>query len=171
MFVAARQIAPKVLALVGGAIDEGVDGLEPQGPQATLVAGLEPSGDLFGGPSFRKTIPDAIIESVSFGKGVIAVTQGASNDTENAMSDAFRKTIADESPQRRIFLEYGFTPPAQLIGSGGVKRRITPAGQGVAAQFPRYGGFRSLKRPGDGADRAAGRPHDGDLVSFLVQQM
>ena len=58
MFVAARQIAPKVLALVGGAIDEGVDGLEPQGPQATLVAGLEPSGDLFGGPSFRKTIAD-----------------------------------------------------------------------------------------------------------------
>src|SRR3979490_3276797 len=89
VFVAARQIAPKVLALVGGAIDEGVDGLEPQGPQATLVAGLEPSGDLFGGPSFCKT-------------------------------------IADESPQRRIFLEYGFTPPAQLIGSGGVKRRITP---------------------------------------------
>src|SRR6266403_2726923 len=84
---------------------------------------------------------------------------------------SFRKTIADESPQRRIFLEYGFTPPAQLIGSGGVKRRITPAGQGVAAQFPRYGGFRSLKRPGDGADRAAGRAHHGDLVSFLVQQM
>src|ERR1700724_1357502 len=71
VFVVARQIAPKVLALVGGAIDEGVDGLEPQGPQDTLVAGLEPSGDLFGGPSFRKP-------------------------------------IADESPQRRIFLEYGF---------------------------------------------------------------
>src|SRR5437660_7735910 len=67
--------------------------------------------------------------------------------------------------------EVAFTPPAQLIGSGGVKRRITPAGQGVASQFPRYGGFRSLKRPGDGADRAAGRPHDGDLISFLVQQM
>jgi hypothetical protein len=47
-FVAARQIAPEVLALVGDAIDEGVDGLEPQGPQAALVAGLEPSGDLFG---------------------------------------------------------------------------------------------------------------------------
>src|SRR5205807_2715133 len=40
---------------------------------------------------------------------------------------------------------------------------------GIASQFPRYGGFRSLKRPGDGADRAAGRPHDGDLISFLVQ--
>jgi hypothetical protein len=91
--------------------------------QAALVAGLEPSGDLFGGPSFRKR-------------------------------------IAGESPQRRIL--------AQLIGSGGMKRRITPAGQGVASQFPPYG-FRSLKRPGDGADRVAGRPHDGDLVSFLVQ--
>src|SRR5437588_11141582 len=89
---------------------QGVDGLEPQGPQATLVAGLEPSGDLFGGPCFRKT-------------------------------------TADESPQRRIFLEYGFTPPAQLIGSGGVKRRITPAGQGVASQFPRYGGFAPTRDP------------------------
>jgi hypothetical protein len=53
VFVAARQIAPEVLALVGDAIDEGIDGLEPQGPQAALVAGLELSGDLFGGPSFR----------------------------------------------------------------------------------------------------------------------
>src|ERR1700680_3650672 len=91
--------------------------------------------------------------------------------TEMVSAAVFPASRADESPQRRIFLEYGFTPPAQLIGSGGVKRRITPAGQGVASQFPRYGGFRSLKRPGDGADRAAGRPHDGDLVSFLVQQM
>src|SRR5438105_15286457 len=69
---------------------------------ATLVAGLEPSGDLFGGPSFRKT-------------------------------------IADESPQRRIFLEYGFTPPAQLIGSGGVKRRIARwAGRCVAVPAIRW---------------------------------
>lgn len=104
MVVAARQTAPKVLALVGGAIDEGVDGLEPQGPQATLVAGLEPSGDRFGGPSFGKT-------------------------------------SADERPQRRIFREYGFPPPAQLIGSGGGKRRIPPAGQGVAAQFRDTGDF------------------------------
>jgi len=81
--VTAGQIAPEVLALVGGAIDEGVDGLELQGAQTALVAGLEPSGNLFGRPSFRKT-------------------------------------IADESPQFLIFLEYGFTPPAQLIGSGGV---------------------------------------------------
>ena len=132
--VTAGQIAPEEFALAGGAIDEGVDGLEPQGAQTALVAGLEPSGNLFGRPSFRKT-------------------------------------IADESPQFLIFFEDGFTPPAQLIGSGGVKRRITPAREGVSSQFPGHGGFCSLKRPGDGADRAAGRPHDRDLVSFLVQQV
>src|SRR5205807_8388689 len=52
---------------------------------------------------------------------------------------SFRKTIADESPQRRIFLEYGFTPPAQLIGSGGVKRRIARwAGRCVAVPAIRW---------------------------------
>jgi hypothetical protein len=40
--------------------------------------------------------------------------------------------------------------------------RIRPLGRAL-----RRSGFRSLKRPG--ADRVAGRPHDGDLVSFLVQ--
>jgi len=74
-------------------------------------------------------------------------------------------------PQFLIFFEYGSTPPAQLIGSGGVKRRTTPAQEAIAPQFPRHDGFRSLKHPGDGADRAAGRPHDRDLVSFLVRQM
>ena len=73
--------------------------------QTALVAGFEPSGNLFGRPSFRKT-------------------------------------IADKSPQFLIFFEDGFTPPAQLIGSGGVKRRITPAREGVASQFPRHGELR-----------------------------
>jgi len=92
---------------VGDATDEGVDGLEPQGPQAALVADIEPS---VRGPSFRKT-------------------------------------IADENPQRRIFLEYGFTPPAQLIGSGGVKRRITPwAGRCVAVPAIRW--FSLVGAPG-----------------------
>src|ERR1700731_4566851 len=115
-------------------MEEGVDGLEPQGGQGALMAGLEPARDLFGRPSFGKA-------------------------------------IANEGPQPVILFEDRFTPPAQLIGSGGVKRRITSAGQGVAPQFPRHGGFCPLKRPGDGADGAAGRPHDRDLVSFLVQQM
>ncbi len=44
--VTAGQIAPEEFALAGGAIDEGVDGLE-QGAQTALVAGIEPSGNLF----------------------------------------------------------------------------------------------------------------------------
>jgi hypothetical protein len=32
--------------------------LTPQGAQTALVTGLEPSGKLFGRPSFRKTITD-----------------------------------------------------------------------------------------------------------------
>jgi hypothetical protein len=103
---------------VGDVIDEGVDGLEPHGQRAALVAGLEPSGDLFGGPSFRKT-------------------------------------IADESLQRRIFLECGFTPPAQLIGSGGMKRRITPLGRALrlssrdTVNFARWGAaaMAQIERP------------------------
>jgi hypothetical protein len=133
-FVTAREITPKLFGLLVSAVDEGVDRLATHRPQTAFVSRFQPTRDLLGRPSFRKT-------------------------------------IADESPQFLIFFEYGFTPPAQLIGSGGVKRRIAPARKGVASQFPRYGGFGSLKRPGDGADRAAGRSHDRDLVSFFVQQM
>ena len=50
--VMAGQITPELLALAGSAIDR----LEPQGPQAALMASLEPSGNLFRRPSFRKTI-------------------------------------------------------------------------------------------------------------------
>jgi ribose transport system substrate-binding protein len=48
------------------------------------------------------------------GKGTVAVTQGASNDTENAMSDAFRKTIAEKYPNIKVLdtqME-GFEPSA-----------------------------------------------------------
>ena len=48
------------------------------------------------------------------GKGTVAVTQGASNDTENAMSDAFRKTIASKYPGIKVLdtqME-GFEPSA-----------------------------------------------------------
>ncbi len=133
-FVTAREITPKSFGLLVRAVDKGVDRLATHRPQTAFVSRFQPTRDLLGRPSFRKT-------------------------------------IANESPQFLIFFDYGFTPPAQLIGSGGVKRRITPAREAVAPQFPRHGGFRSLKRPGDLADRAAGRPHDRDLVSFLVQQM
>lgn len=48
------------------------------------------------------------------GKGTVALTQGASNDTENAMSDAFRKTIAERYPDIKVLdtqME-GFEPSA-----------------------------------------------------------
>jgi len=48
------------------------------------------------------------------GKGTVALTQGASNDTENAMSDAFRKTIAEKYPDIKVLdtqME-GFEPSA-----------------------------------------------------------
>jgi ribose transport system substrate-binding protein len=48
------------------------------------------------------------------GKGTVALTQGASNDTENAMSDSFRKTIAAKYPDIKVLdtqME-GFEPSA-----------------------------------------------------------
>src|SRR5919112_3024372 len=58
--VTAGQRAPQFLALASGAIDEGVDGFEPQGAQAALMAGLEPAGDLLRGPSFGEAITDEV---------------------------------------------------------------------------------------------------------------
>lgn len=48
------------------------------------------------------------------GKGTVALTQGASNDTENAMSDAFRKTIAEKYPEIKVLETQmeGFEPSA-----------------------------------------------------------
>lgn len=48
------------------------------------------------------------------GKGVVALTQGASNDTENLMSDSFRATMAENFPEITILpteME-GFDPSA-----------------------------------------------------------
>jgi ribose transport system substrate-binding protein len=48
------------------------------------------------------------------GKGTVALTQGASNDTENAMSDAFRATMAEKFPDIKVLdtqME-GFEPSA-----------------------------------------------------------
>src|SRR3954469_5948850 len=58
--VTAGQMAPQVLPLASGAIDERVDGFEPQGAQATFMAGLEPAGDLLRGPSFGEAITDEV---------------------------------------------------------------------------------------------------------------
>ena len=44
----------------------------------------------------------------------------------------FGEAVENEAPQGSVFLDQRFTPPAQLISSGGVKRRVAPAGQPVA---------------------------------------
>lgn len=48
------------------------------------------------------------------GKGTVAVTQGASNDTENTMSDAFRNTMAEKFPDIKVLAVEmdGFDPSA-----------------------------------------------------------
>src|ERR1700738_4345544 len=56
------------------------------------------------------------------GKGTVALTQGASNDTENAMSDAFRKTIAAKYPNIKVLdtqME-GFEPSAAEGKAGAI---------------------------------------------------
>ena len=48
------------------------------------------------------------------GKGVVAITQGSYNDTENAMSDSFSKKMAEKYPDIKVLdtqLE-GFEPSA-----------------------------------------------------------
>ena len=49
----------------------------------------------------------------------------------------FCEAVENEATQGSVFLDQRFTPPAQLISSGGVKRRVAPAGQRIAGQFAR----------------------------------
>jgi hypothetical protein len=58
----ARQELPELLALLPGAMDEGVDRLERNGAQPTLLAALEPAGDLLGRPTLQKTLADEAAE-------------------------------------------------------------------------------------------------------------
>jgi ribose transport system substrate-binding protein len=74
------------------------------------------------------------------GKGVIALTQGSSNDTENVMSDSFRKTMASKYPAIKILdtqME-GFEPSAAaakavalLQGNPDVTAAFSTTGNGV----------------------------------------
>jgi ribose transport system substrate-binding protein len=74
------------------------------------------------------------------GKGTVALTQGASNDTENAMSDAFRKTIAAKYPGIKVLdtqME-GFEPSAAegkavaiLQGNPDVNAAFSTTGNGI----------------------------------------
>ena len=66
------------------------------------------------------------------------------------------EAIADKTAEIFLSFEDRFTPPAQHIGSAGVKRRIPAGGERVPPQLPGDGGFRATERPGDYADRMAG---------------
>lgn len=74
------------------------------------------------------------------GKGTVAITQGASNDTENAMSDAFRQTLAEKFPDI-VALDTqmeGFEPTAAeakavaiLQGNPDVNAAFSTTGNGI----------------------------------------
>lgn len=74
------------------------------------------------------------------GKGVIALTQGSSNDTENVMSDSFRKTMAAKFPDIKILdtqME-GFEPSAAegkavalLQGNPDITAAFSTTGNGI----------------------------------------
>ena len=74
------------------------------------------------------------------GKGVVALTQGSSNDTENVMADSFRKTMAEKYPDIKILdtqME-GFEPSAAegkavaiLQGNPDVTAAFSTTGNGV----------------------------------------
>ena len=57
-----RQQLPELLGLLPGAVDEGVDALGGDGAQLTLLATLEPAGDLLGRPTFQKTLANEAAE-------------------------------------------------------------------------------------------------------------
>ncbi len=74
------------------------------------------------------------------GKGTVAITQGASNDTENLMSDSFRKTLAEKFPDIKTLdtqME-GFEPSAAeakavaiLQGNPDVNAAFSTTGNGI----------------------------------------
>lgn len=74
------------------------------------------------------------------GKGTVAITQGASNDTENLMSDSFRKTLAEKYPDIKALdtqME-GFEPSAAeakavaiLQGNPDVNAAFSTTGNGI----------------------------------------
>jgi hypothetical protein len=50
-------------------------------------------------------------------------------------SDVRNQPVDNEGSQGSISFNQRFAPPAQLIGSGGVERRVAPARQPVAQEF------------------------------------
>jgi ribose transport system substrate-binding protein len=73
------------------------------------------------------------------GKGTVAITQGASNDTENLMSDSFRKTLAEKFPDIKTLdtqME-GFEPSAAeakavaILSNPDVTAAFSTTGSGI----------------------------------------
>ena len=96
----AGQIAPQVLALASGAIDEGVDGFEPQGAQIALMAGLEPARDLLRCPSFGEAITDEVPQpAIPFEDGFTLsaplIGSGGVEWRRAALGKAFRRNSRD----------------------------------------------------------------------------
>jgi len=86
------------------------------------------------------------------GKGTVALTQGASNDTENAMAGAFRATIAEKYPDIKVLdtqME-GFEPSA----AEGKAIAILQGNPDVTAAFGTTG---NSIQTWSGAARKAGR--------------
>src|SRR5919206_522173 len=52
----ARQQLPELLALLPGAVDEGVDRLDRHSTEPALLAALEPAGDLLRRPPFQQPV-------------------------------------------------------------------------------------------------------------------
>src|SRR6202035_1783744 len=66
-----------------------------------------------------------------------------------------REAVDNEGSWGAISFDQRFTPPAQLIGSAGVKRRVASARQLIAGEFARDRRFRTADRLRDRADRMA----------------
>src|SRR5262249_57618406 len=66
-----------------------------------------------------------------------------------------REAVDNEGPEGAIAFDQRFTPPAQLIGSGSVKRRVASARQLIAGEFARDRRFRTADRLRDRANRMA----------------
>ena len=87
------------------------------------------------------------------GKGVVAITQGSYNETENAMSDSFKKKMAEKYPDIKVLdtqLE-GFEPSAAeakavalLQGNPDVTGAFSTTGNGVQTWS---GAARKAERP------------------------
>jgi hypothetical protein len=123
----------------------------------------------------EERMPIALIRALALVKRVAADVNHALGILDKRLRDAIVaaadevvEAVENEALQVSVFLDQRFTPPAQLISSGGVKRRVAPAGQPIARQFARDRRLRTADRPSDGADRIAQDLQRTNLFSFVI---